>query len=90
MNKVKKTAFSEKMKCYACGGLMEEGVELIIFRGKTIPQTVKKCKECGKAIVSANEYERVRRELNPSIFSRIKNLFKFDKEFVEISKGKIL
>jgi len=42
MNKVKKTAFSEKMKCYACGGLMEEGVELIIGVKISIPDVSEK------------------------------------------------
>lgn len=69
---------------------MEEGVELIIHKGRTIPQTVKKCSKCGKAIVSANEYERVRKELHPSLFDRIRKLFKVDAKFVDIAKGRIL
>jgi hypothetical protein len=69
---------------------MEEGVEFIISKGKTIPQKIKKCTKCGKAIVSADEYERIRKELHPSILARIKNFFKSDTEFVDIFKGKIL
>ena len=77
-------------KCYSCSGQMEKGVELIISKGRTIPQEIMKCKKCGKAIVSSDEYERVRKELHPSIFSRVKNLFKVNTEFVDISKGKVL
>jgi len=76
--------------CYVCKGKLEEGIELIIYKGKTIPQHVMKCIKCGKAIVSSEEYERVRKELHPSIISRIKNLFKQDIEFVNITKGKVL
>jgi len=77
-------------KCYSCSGKMEKGVELIITKGKTIPQEILKCTKCGKGIVSSDEYERVRKELHPSIFSQIKNIFKADTECVEIFKGKVL
>lgn len=69
---------------------MEKGVELVISKGRTIPQKIMKCIKCGKAVVNSDEYERVRKELNPSLFSRIKSLFHISPEFVEISKGKIL
>ena len=69
---------------------MERAIELIISNGKTIPQKIMKCSRCGKATVSSDEYERVRKELHPSIFSRIKNIFKVNAEFIEISKGKLL
>lgn len=90
MGKSKKAGFSNKMKCYKCNGQMEKGVELIISKGKTIPQEIMKCKKCGNVIVSSDEYERVRKELHPSIFGRIKNLFKVDTELVELFKGKVL
>lgn len=77
-------------KCYNCGGSMEDAVELIIVKGKTIPQQIKKCNKCGEGIVSINEYERVRRELHPNIFTRIKDCFKVDPEVVELFKGKVL
>jgi uncharacterized Zn finger protein len=77
-------------KCPFCGWQMEKGVELIISRGKTIPQEIMKCTECGKGVVNADEYERVRKELHPSLFSRIKNIFKIDTEVVEIFKGRVL
>ena len=78
------------MKCFVCGGHMEEGVELIISKGKTIPQQVMKCTECGKAIVSSDEYEKVRKQIHPSIFARIKNLFCAETEVVDIFKGRVL
>ncbi len=76
--------------CYSCNGKMEKGVELIISKGKTIPQEVMKCIKCGKATVSADEYEKVRKQLHPSIFSRIKNFFKSKTEIVDLFKGKVL
>lgn len=77
-------------RCYSCKGKMEEGVELIIYKGKTISQQVMKCVKCGKAVVSPEEYERIRKELHPSIASRIKNLFKHNIKFISIAKGKVL
>ena len=69
---------------------MENGVQLIISNGKTIPQKILKCCKCGKAIVSSDEYEKIRRELHPSIFTRIKNIFNGNTEFVDVFKGKVL
>lgn len=69
---------------------MKKGVELVISKGRTIPQEIMKCVKCGKAVVSSDEYERVRKELHPSLFSRIKNLFKIDTKFVDISEGRII
>jgi len=54
---------------------MEKTVELVISKGKTIPQEIQKCRECGKAIVDADEYEKVRKKLHSSIFTRVKNFF---------------
>jgi hypothetical protein len=80
---------NKTMKCYVCNGKMETGVELIIHKGKTIPQEIMKCSHCGNAIVSSDEYERVRKELHPSILERIRCLFKGNTEFIEF-KGKVL
>ncbi|MBS3163392.1 DUF4042 domain-containing protein [Candidatus Woesearchaeota archaeon] len=77
-------------RCYSCKGKMEEGIELIIYNGKTLSQQVMKCVKCGKAVVSSEEYERIRKELHPSIINRIKSLFKNNIEFISIAKGKVL
>ncbi len=77
-------------KCYACGSKMETDVELIICKGKTIPQEIIRCANCGKSIVKSDEYERVRKELHPSIFAAIKGFFRPDAEFVDLFKGKVL
>lgn len=60
--------------CYSCKGKMEEGVELIIYKRKTLSQQVMKCIKCGKAVVSPKEYECIRKELQPSIVNRIKSI----------------
>ncbi|MCX6706897.1 MAG: hypothetical protein NT001_02030 [Candidatus Woesearchaeota archaeon] len=69
---------------------MEKSIELIISKGRTIPQKIARCNKCGKAIVSSDEYEKVRKELHPSLLSRVRNLFKINPEFVDISKGRML
>ncbi len=86
--KGKRANFSTK--CYNCGSSMEDAVELVIVKGKSIPQQIKKCNKCGRGIVNINEYERVRRDLHPNIFTRIKNCFKVDTEVVELFKGRVL
>lgn len=56
---------------------MEESIELIIIKGRTIPQIINKCVKCGKAVASIDEYEKVRKEIHPSFTERIKKLFVF-------------
>ena len=78
------------IKCYKCGGKMENHVELIINKGKTIPQEVQKCRKCGTTVVHINEYERVRKQIHPSFLNRIKSVFSNKIEITDINKGKIL
>lgn len=40
-----------------------------ISKGRTIPQKITRCNKCGRAIVSSDEYEKVRKELHPSFLS---------------------
>lgn len=63
------------MKCYNCGNLMKESIELIIIKDRTIPQITNKCVKCGKAVVSIDEYEKVRKAIHPSLIERIKKYF---------------
>lgn len=60
------------MNCYKCNGIMKKDTELITCNGKTISQNVKRCVKCHEFIVSIDEYERVRKELYPSLLTRIK------------------
>lgn len=62
------------MKCYKCGGKLEQHIELIVHNGKTIPQAVLRCIDCGTAITHINEYEKTRKQLHPSIMQRIKGI----------------
>lgn len=62
------------MKCYKCGGKLEQHVELIVHNGKTIPQNVLSCVKCGTAITHINEYEKTRKLLHLSFMRRIKSL----------------
>jgi uncharacterized Zn finger protein len=78
------------MKCYKCGGKMEEHVELVIHNGKTVPQQVQKCRKCGATITHIDEYEKVRKQIHPSFFNRVKECFSKKIELVDTSKGKLL
>ena len=79
------------MKCYKCKGNTEESVDLIIHNGKTHTQRVMKCKHCGNSVVSINEYEKIRKEIYPSLFAKLKSFFKSnDTKIVDLLDGKIL
>lgn len=76
--------------CYVCGGKMEEGVDLVFHKGKTIPQKVQKCIKCGKSVVSIDSYEEVRKQIHPSFIGRVKSLFSSKTDIVDVFKGKVL
>lgn len=79
------------MKCYKCGGKLEQNTELIINNGKTIPQKILKCVKCGTAVTHIDDYEKTRKQIHPSFIERIKNLiFGSKTDFVELTKGKVL
>lgn len=78
------------MRCYKCNGSMKEDVQLVKYRGRTAHQLINKCTKCDEGTVSLDEYERVRKELHPSIFERVKEFFRLDTKLVNVSKGKIL
>lgn len=78
------------MRCYNCGSPIKEKVELILVKGKSIPQKVKKCGECGKSTVSLDEYERIRKEIHPHLLTKIKGFFKTNLKSVDVHKGKVL
>ena len=60
------------MKCYKCNGNMKKDTEFITYKDKIVSQNVKRCVKCHEFIVSIDEYERVRKELYPSLLTRIK------------------
>ena len=78
-------------KCYLCKGNLEESVELIIHKGKTMPLSVLKCVKCGEATSSLDDYEKVRRGIHPTILDRIKGfLGKSEYKTIDLFKGRIL
>ena len=77
-------------KCPFCKGRLEPGVELVIHNGKTSTLNVLKCIKCGKASSHIDEYERVRREIHPTIIERIKSLFSTTVKTVDLFKGRML
>lgn len=78
------------IRCYSCGARLEESVELILHKGRTIPQRVQRCSKCGKSIVHIDEYDKVRSQLHPSFITKVKEAFSSKTEFVDILKGKLL
>ncbi len=77
-------------ECYNCKGKLEEGVELIILNRKTIPQKILKCSKCGRSYTHIDEYEKVRKQIHPTLMDRLKRLFSGDADFIDLYKGKVL
>lgn len=79
------------MKCYKCKENMEESVDLVIHNGKTYTQRVMKCKHCGNSVVPIDEYEKIRKEIYPSLLTKLKSFFKSgDTKVVDLFDGKLL
>jgi len=67
---------------------MKKDTEPITYKGRVVYQQVMRCSKCNEIVVSADEYERVRKELHPSLITRIKRLL-FSKDSC-LSEGKVL
>ncbi|MDP2749236.1 MAG: hypothetical protein Q8O89_00205 [Nanoarchaeota archaeon] len=98
MNKKRKSVHSTvslrkntMKKCYECSGKLVLTKDLIVKDGRSYPVEVELCNRCGKTFYTLEEAERVKKELYPSLSSRIKRLFSSQKN-VELSvmRGKVL
>lgn len=76
--------------CDFCGGTLIETKDIVMSKGKSIPINVRECKKCGETFSSLKEVERVRKELHPSLWARIKNCFISPSTEIEFFKGKVL
>lgn len=88
----KKRCLSVKKEsvCDFCGGRLVETKDIVISKGKSIPIHVRECNKCGESFSSLKETERVRKELHPSIWTKIKNCFISPTSEIEFFKGKVL
>ncbi len=78
-------------KCYECGGKLVLTKDLIVKDGRSYPVEVELCDKCGKTFYTLEEAARVKKELYPSLFSRIKRLFSSQKNVeLSIMRGKVL
>lgn len=81
-------------KCYLCGGKLILSTEPITYKGKTIYVNGEKCQKCSEFFSSLEGSDRVRQELNPTLFDRIKNFFTYSKNRTDKSEspffGKVL
>ena len=76
--------------CDFCKGKLIETKDIVMSKGKSVPIHVRECTECGETFSSLKEAERVRKELNPSLWSKIKNCFSSPTTEIEFFKGKVL
>lgn len=76
--------------CDFCRGNLIETKDIVISKGKSVPINVQECNKCGEAFSSLKETERVRKELHPSLWTRLKNCFTSPTTEIEIFKGKVL
>ena len=50
-----------------------------------------KCKHCGNSVVPIDEYEKIRKEIYPSLLTKLKSFFKSgDTKVVDLFDGKLL
>lgn len=64
--------------------------DVMHIKNKYLEMETETCKKCGEIFTSAQETERIRRLVNPSLFDRIKNKLKKPKSNINILKGRVL
>jgi len=79
-----------KNKCNLCNGKLIETKDLLIKNGKIYPFNVKKCIKCGHSFSTLHESERLRKEINPSLLTKIKRIFSKKYERISIFDGRVL
>ena len=79
-------------KCYLCNGKLEGSKKLITKKGRSAILNVEQCTKCGHSFSTPEESERVRKELNPSIWDKIRNFFYTTNKIESLSffRGKVL
>jgi len=79
-----------KHKCVLCNGKLEDSKKLIIKNGRSSTINIEQCAKCGHSF--SNLYERVRKELNPTILDKIKGFFNNPSRIESLSffRGKVL
>ncbi|MBU0627797.1 MAG: hypothetical protein KKC75_01285 [Nanoarchaeota archaeon] len=80
----------KKRVCDFCKGNLVETKDIVMSGGKSIPIEVLECKKCGETFSSLKEAERVRKELHPSLWAKIKGCFISPTHEIEFFKGKVL
>ena len=84
----------EKMKkedlCAFCGSKLIEKKDITLSNGKSITINVMECEKCGESFSTLKEVERVRKELHPAFWEKIKNFFTSPHGDVDFLKGKVL
>jgi len=64
----------ELKKCYKCKSTnLKYKKNLVILGNKFSEINVLECQKCGETYSTMDETERIRKQLNPSIFNRIEN-----------------
>jgi len=82
-------------KCFECGGKLVEDKDIVLHKGKTHTINVMKCVKCGETTSDFFELKRVRKEIMPTFFEKIKNILHLshgdnETEVLNFSKGRVL
>ena len=76
-------------KCNHCKGKLVENTDLFIYKDKSYNVDVLKCKQCGVSVTDLKSLKKLRQEIKPTFFERIKNLLGMDKEIkIDLSSFK--
>jgi len=79
-------------KCDLCNEKLIDSKEIIIKNGKSYTLEVKQCTKCSHSYSNPYDVEKLRKELNPSFFDKIRRfIFNINKiESLSFFRGKVL
>ena len=80
-------------KCNHCGGKLIEDTDLFIYNGKSYNVDVLRCEKCHISITDFKNLKKLRQEIKPTLFERIKNIFNIPRNHktdLGFFKGKVL
>ena len=80
-------------RCNHCGGNLIEDNDLFIYNDKNYNVDVLKCEKCHISVMDFKSLKKLRQEIKPTLFERIKNIFNISRNHktdLGFFKGKVL
>ena len=80
-------------KCNHCRGKLIENTDLFIYQSKTYNLDVLKCEKCHTTVTDLFALKKLRQEIKPTFFERIRNVLHLNKDVktdLSFFRGKVL